>query len=770
MPSYAGFQLALELSNVLPVKEVTAFAYTALLNLARELSNSGSDIFVEADLASIFGRSPISRELERAFKDKVHISTVTTLHEGSEIQLRTGPGPTVIRAFQDSRYFATIVTLSALSYFTPRDDLARMIANGMAKRAEAKIPGASIPPAYEGIEKTLAACSTQCGEFQWAPYRAEIEKRLRASMQDYSWSPYYTRLTPAVLLGAMDFLYAIKHLPSHRIVTVSSQAGFIPLTIWAHYILCLNVVITGLSGEDVVFGDAEEPHVFIRWRRSDLPDREELNWNLEGNEEGPEICLHETDMTILLTTKPEDHDSDSLYSAERHTLAGYGTVFLRRSLNVDVILSDDDSIYVELVGLIVGFAVAASQRMARELPDPVPQESGEVEETGQIIQLESWRIIDAAKLLFAGITMDPILCWNYAKFYSEQRLSEHTLPATFDSYFAGVPRHRPGFSPADRMIRLIESATKHVLIFAHVVEVDKCGDMPIILTDDVTSFTNLIRDVREGNDHPGLVRWDEAFDGVSKLLSSAEFFSRDERRRSLSTESLCSDFGWSVLLNTYADLDPGDIRPELVRIRKGTPTHSETEERKMRIVDGNAVERSAKSYVYPVEIGPEYTPRTFANCTSKKEYYTTLSYEFQSILFISFESTREWQDHGGSKYFQQNLAYGKMAKYLFNTHLIPECSHVNKSHWEQAKKTKLGPDAVAILSGYEEMEDGISMPQRIVVTLTRGDRYLRWHAIIYLAPAVSYSSRKIALRPNSCCEPCALDFVASQPGKWYLIL
>ncbi|KAH0845987.1 hypothetical protein FOPE_11189 [Fonsecaea pedrosoi] len=760
MPSYAGFQLALELSNILPVKEVAAFAYTALFNLARELRNSGSDLFIEADLASIFGRSPVSRELEKAFKDKVHISTVTTLHEGSEIQLRTGPGPTVIRAFQDSVYFPTIVTLSALSYFTRREDLARMIANGMAKRAEAKVPGASIPPAYEGIESTLAACSTQCGEFQWAPYGAEIEKRLQVSMQDYSWSPYYTRLTPALLLGAMDFLYAVKSLPADRIVTVSSQAGFIPLTIWAHYILSLNVVITDLPGPDVVFGNAEEPHVFIRWRQSDLPDREELDWNEEGDEDGPEISLHETDMTIILTSRPEDHDSDSLYSAERHPLAGYGTVFLRRSLNVDLILCDDDDIYGELVSLIVGFAIVVSQRMAREMPDPTPEE-----ETGQKIQLEAWRVMASAKLLFAGIPIDPALCRSYAEFLSEHPLSESVLPATFDSFFAKVPRHRPQFTPAGRMVRLIESATKHVLIFAHVLDVEKCGEMPIILTDDIPSFTNLIRDVREGNGQPGLVRWDEAFDGVSKLLSSGESFSRDERRRSASTESLCSDFGWSVLLNTYGDVDPGDIRPELVRVRKGTPTHSKTEERKLRIVDGNAVERSAKSYVYPVERGLEYTPRTFANYTSRKEYYTTLSSEFQSILFISFESTREWQDHGGSKSFQQNLAYGKMAKHLFNTHLTPECSHQNKSHWEKAKKTKLGPDAVAILSGYEEMEDGISMPQKIVITLTRGDRYLRWHAIIYLVPAVSYSSRKIALRSNSCCEPCALDFVASQPGS-----
>ncbi|OAG44347.1 hypothetical protein AYO21_01343 [Fonsecaea monophora] len=770
MPAYGGFQFALELSNVLPLRQLAASTYEMLLNMARELQNSGSGIVVEADLASIFGRSRVSLELEKAFKTKVHISKITPLREGSEIQLRTGPGPTVTRAFEDTQYFATIVTLSALCYFIPRENLARMIASAMLTRYEAGVPGADKPPPYADIESTLAACCTQCGEFQWEPYRAEIEKRLRVSMQDYSWSSYYTRLTPAAIMGAMDFFYAVKHEPSRRIVTISSQAGFIPLTIWAHYILSLDVIITGLPGEDVVFGNAERPHVFIRWRSSDLPDREELNWSQEGDEDGPEVCLHETDMTILLISKPEDHDSDSLYSAERHTLAGYGTVFLRRSLNVDIIISDDDDIYGELVALIVGFATAASQRMARELPDPVPQGPDEIEKTGQIIRLEAWRLTSAAKLLFDGITIDLVLCWNYAMFFSEHPLSESRLPANFDSFFARVPSHRPQFSAAARMVRLIENAAKLVLIFAHVVEVDKCGDMPLIMTDDIASFTNLIREVRKEDGHLGLIRWDEVFDGVSRLLSSTKSLSQDKTRRFAAAEFLCSDFGWSVLLNTYGELDPGDIQPEFVRIRKGTPTHSKTQERKLRIVDRSIAERSAKSYVFPIERGLEYTPRTFAKSTSMKEYYTTLSREFQVVLIISFESTSEWQEHGGSKSFEQNLAYGRMAEHLFNTHLIPECSHINKNHWEHTRKIKLGPDAVAMLSGFEELEDGITLPERIVIALTRGDSYIRWHAIIRLASEVYQSRRKIALRSHSCCEPCALDFVASQPGKWYLIL
>ncbi|KIW89581.1 uncharacterized protein Z519_09737 [Cladophialophora bantiana CBS 173.52] len=769
MPAYAGFQLALELSNVLPIKDLAASTITTLLNTARDLRNSGSDIVVEADLASIFGRGQVSLELEKAFKAKVHITKITPLHEGSEIELRTGPGPTVTRAFQNPPYFATIVTLSALSYFTRREDLARMIASGMAKRCEANVSGASSPPGYESIENTLAACSTQCGEFHWAPYCAQIERRLRISMQDYNWSADYTRLTPAVLLGAMDFFYIVKSLPVDRIVTISFQTGFIPLTIWAHYILGLNVVITNLSCPDVVFGNADEPHVVIYWRQIDPSDRETPCWNLGTDDEGPEICLHDADMKIILTCKPEDHDSDGIYSRERHPLSGYGTEILRRGLNLNTITRDDDDIYVEAASFIAGFAIVASQRMARELTWP-PCEQGQetTEDTGQKIQLEIWRIIDSVKLIFDGITIDSKLCEKYAQLLSEQPPSESTLPSTFNSFFARFAWHGRLYSPADRMMALIELLTKYVLIFAHVFELDKCGDMPIAFSDDISAFSTVLREIREGTDRLGLVERFEVFGGVASVLESSEL--QDEsRNRYAGRLSLQSDFGWCVHLDTYGDRDPAVVRPELVHIRKGTPTNSRTGERKLRIRDGSGFVGGEKSCVCPVERGLTYTPRTFANYTSRKDYHKSLAYEFQITLAIAFQSVPEWQNCGGSKSFKERMRHSEMHENLWNTHLTPKCSHRHRNERKQAN-IKLGPDAAAVLGFSERHTHDEILPERIIILLTKGDAYVRWLAIWHACADAGDTGRKIMLRGDKCCESCALDYVASQQGKWYLIL
>jgi hypothetical protein len=72
MPAYVGFQLALELSSFIP-KELATAGITKLVNFARELRRSGSDIVVEEDLAEIFGRGRVSVNLEKQFKAQVQI-------------------------------------------------------------------------------------------------------------------------------------------------------------------------------------------------------------------------------------------------------------------------------------------------------------------------------------------------------------------------------------------------------------------------------------------------------------------------------------------------------------------------------------------------------------------------------------------------------------------------------------------------------------------------------------------------------------------------
>lgn len=65
------FALTLELTRLIPIKWATNKAAEFLINRARDLHHSGSDIVVEEDLVNVLGRNRISVPLSSSFKTVV---------------------------------------------------------------------------------------------------------------------------------------------------------------------------------------------------------------------------------------------------------------------------------------------------------------------------------------------------------------------------------------------------------------------------------------------------------------------------------------------------------------------------------------------------------------------------------------------------------------------------------------------------------------------------------------------------------------------------
>src|SRR5438876_11760475 len=103
MPGFVGFQLALDVTKLIPV---ALNAGSQLLALARDFRKSGSDLVVEADLAEIFGGAKILPQFEMSFREVVKVRQYIPLSHGCEIELQSGPGPTLSNALRDQRYLA----------------------------------------------------------------------------------------------------------------------------------------------------------------------------------------------------------------------------------------------------------------------------------------------------------------------------------------------------------------------------------------------------------------------------------------------------------------------------------------------------------------------------------------------------------------------------------------------------------------------------------------------------------------------------------------
>lgn len=92
MPLSNQFSLSLELTRLVPFGLATT---DAVMNLARSLQNSGSDVVTEEGLATIFGRCRISPQMATSFCTVVRKRNSSMLDSALGLSLEGGPGPTV---------------------------------------------------------------------------------------------------------------------------------------------------------------------------------------------------------------------------------------------------------------------------------------------------------------------------------------------------------------------------------------------------------------------------------------------------------------------------------------------------------------------------------------------------------------------------------------------------------------------------------------------------------------------------------------------------
>ena len=166
------FSLSLELTNLVPFGSLLTSAGRGMLNLMREIQQSGSDIVTEADLAEIFGRNRIEARFASSFRTAVRKSVIHKISDVAELVIEAG-GPTVRRGLVEPAYFSTILQLSLLIYTHDLAQLSRCLAKAIEKRAEGATEPVGVPrhDALKGtlklaVSKLVGSCGS-CFFFLW---------------------------------------------------------------------------------------------------------------------------------------------------------------------------------------------------------------------------------------------------------------------------------------------------------------------------------------------------------------------------------------------------------------------------------------------------------------------------------------------------------------------------------------------------------------------------------------------------------------------------
>ena len=776
MPFSTGFQISLELAKAFPIRSVTETIGSKVLKYARDLRVSGSDIVVEADLAEVFGRGKIVDELEQKFRKVVKVQSITFLRDGCEISLDSGPGPTLLHALRDSRHFSAIIQLSFLGWTHDRSSLATAIDEAMVKRFEMGVAGASASPGYEGISNALAACSSQTTAFAWSHYIHLVNTKLQESIPGYQYSQDLTKLSPAALMGAMDYLYIVQQLPESRKIMISNAMGSITFVIWAHYILGLNVLITTEGPSTIPFGDEQNPHVLIVWSKL-IPHSASLTQVSHKDEQmlQPSIQLLDEDMSVMLDSTPDSERWRDITVETRYPLLGYGATYLHRMFNANIITNDLDPIYQESVNLIIAIAIWVSQRVDRDMN--ITLSSREVitlPSPQRNVSIDIWRILASAKLLFSNKfeAVDTSAIDKYVKCLSQGPLDEASLPSICTVFLKKVPINPRLTSPGKNYIFHLRCLASMVLVFSFIPEIESCSAIPLREVSFAEfGFQHEFHKACKDPEERLLLRHDTIFCEINKYLSSYKV---------PGNVFLCCEFGWSVYFDTFGDRDPTQVKPELIHIRQGVPTNKRTMERKMFLRDGGStpspIFTSSEDNSQPIR-GREYVPRSSATA-SWTEFWSTGAEAFEHSMYYSVTPKPEWREHGREPN-QQFSHCRNMQAMLWETFATAACDH---SPNDSKGPVKLGMDAAAVLGWKNDQEKIEEITERFLICLTKGEPRIRWLAAqtsVFLGRrSIAMESetdpgcrvREVMLRTQDCCDSCALEQTAAVPGNHYWIL
>ncbi|KAL8718950.1 MAG: hypothetical protein Q9225_003979 [Loekoesia sp. 1 TL-2023] len=766
------FSLSLELAKVFPVGEVLKTGVERLVSLVRALKADGSDYLVEEDLATIFGRGKIERSLEEDFRKAVRTRSIQPFHADSPISLDTGPGATVRRALKERFYMSSVIQLSFLVWMHEETTLAAALVESMLIRYESNVYGATPDPDYDGILKTLQACSSQTSQYRWDNLVSLITRQFPNSTPWFCAVPSPLRsLSFSLLLGAMDYLYMVQTLPEDRFIMVESQAGLIPIVIWAHYILGLTVVVKHSPDGDVAFGRMENPQVIIKWFSPSSAEGFLAQGTVTSTdqEQGktPTIYLMDADMHVLLKTEPTDKQGTRIEGEECQRLKGYGTMYLQRILNTYTFVANNDPMLADTANFAVSFAILVSKAMYRVPFSGLSRDPNEERDALNPVYLatEYWRFFDSSSLLFWGIKLDKRKVSEYLDKLIGKNIADMALPTStrnhLQKFQANNERDELEEWRQDFLGSYIMPLASWILSFAHVIDIESCADLPLRIASGWRALPQLLQ--WNGLDSIE-IESDIWFNQISGMMRK---YATDGQ---LSTESkgifLTCHQGWSLFYSSVGDYDPEEITCELLCIKQGVPTNTRTGERKYRISDAPPVEQDPKN-PKAFEEGTSYLPRCLTKVYKRTEHYSSRSQEFWLSIRFDIEELGFRKDELDQRY-SLYASYFRFHQALWGVVKTLPCPHRNENH----KALPLDLDTKTVAGLTWAYSKGEAEEPRICICLVKGDARARWLVVysIFANRHGGAQDRQLLLRCSGCCLDCSVKAAGTMRGQWLVIL
>ena len=744
MPFSNQFALSLEITRLVPMRLVESKTYETVMSLARDLQNSGSDIVIEEDLADVFGRNRISSKFASSFTTVIKQSG-TTIHPLCEgISLVGGVGPTVGRAFKHTPYFSTIVQLSLLTWVAPTVFVASAVTNALQKRLEGASEEDQIraAPTQEGVSGVIIAIHEQTSSFDWSNLIRAVANVLPGIDVAASMRP-----PPAVVLqGLMSMFPIVQNLPADRVIYIRCCTGVCTVVVWAHLLLDLTVLVKSDHGQKA-FGTGDE-QVLI-----ELIDR---NMQAESS-----VSLLDSSQEELFRIVPDiwENQYPSIYL--KWPTRGFAKSTFGELCSRKFPLSTENTRQAIIENMLSITASIAAIVCDHLVVDRLGTRT--LNEDDLRLTVPTHRLLESARLLFdnPGLREPDLLA--YKQDYSLQPLNED-LPPPACLVTVLRPLSESGRRKAWKDFRLaISQLSLYLVAFAHVHDLSACGEIPLEDHEVDIMHHGLLKQLRSWDGHKKL-HVDEScwFDVFSYLLRERGRKDEDPHTKAQppSPNALISGRGWSAYISTIGFDDPCSIWVGRITITKGVPNRNGVSRR--GVMDGPTNNWIDYTQTWnAVESAGEWAK---LRCADDIEFGRPRCGEWKQLFMFTLQvqGRLEKENRGHFGFRMMHRAIWRSAK-------SEACEHP----MDLNKEVRLPPGCKTMnnicTGGYDA-----SYP-KLTICLTAHCSAARWRAVcessaLSLQPDDEAYGARIFLRGADCCFSCAIDQVATQPGKWIIIL
>ena len=708
------FALTLELANLVPKP-------SHLLQVARALQRSGSDLVAEEDFVAIFGRNQLSSRFESTFKTVIFASAQQTiLSKWLPIIIEGGPGPTVQRAIKERAHFATVVQLSMLCWALDKTTLVDGLAQAMRSRMAGAGPGieAGYVPGERAILAVLKSCQEQTSTFPWQFHFDAIRMSLgiKSTLSGLGGEDE-VELPISILQAALDMLTAVQHLPEHRMMYVQSRRGVIIMVVWAHSVLGLTVSVRGSRLGTVLFGSGTASVVIDMGYEYSAEARASL---LEATAIGSSF---DPSKGLILAI---DHSETSAIRAEvKYPARGYGTQILQS-------IVDNRGARYEMahVAIAIAFCISRKIKIYRTARDKEEQPELHSSPPNLLSSKES-NILTTSRFLFDGIELDVKLVREYDTAFIHQPLEELKMPPAVKQMLSEKPSEMD-----DNWWQLTHDAHALCLLIlglSAVGNLDECAQWPLGSLENV--FNSSLGEETTGWNGTDFIPL--FHDGWYDILSQMMFGSKVT---DLSDTCLISNWGWSLYMSSFGDVDTKSIIPGSLTVKPGVP--SREGERRTKVLDGPC-DLSVVQNIKENEIGEDIIAKPSSQMHVIRQNDMIGTREDHFIVTVRFSD----------KDIYLTTGYREMHRVRWNSCLSTRCKHGSY----RAQELPLP------LATVWEIGSNQDLP-RMVITQTDGSG-----AAGLMAMLTGDHVGREAIVLTDCCLNCVISQISTHESKCVII-